>query len=251
MEKSTSTQAIINNDFYESLQEKWYTANDHPIALLRSENALRARWVSHEIKRMLGKGAKILDLGCGAGFLSNDLSADGFDVTGIDLSRNSLKVAKHYDKTQRVNYLYGDVYAPPFEDSTFDVVCAMDILEHVENPSLLIQQASRVLRHGGVFFFHTFNRNLFSNLIVIKGVDWFVKNAPPHMHVYELFIKPAELEMMCREYALQPKYFTGLAPCFWSFSFWKMLFTREVPKDFRFVFVKSLSTGYCGYAMKE
>ena len=144
-------------DFYETLKDQWYTADDHPIALLRAENAVRAPWVIEEIARRIGNNARILDIGCGGGFLSNPMADAGYDVTGIDLSETSLAVAEENDASKNVKYLKADAYALPFEDHSFDVACAMDILEHVNNPEILIREAARVVRPGGLFFFHTFN----------------------------------------------------------------------------------------------
>lgn len=251
MERSPGPQDVINNAFYDALQEKWYTAKDHPVALLRAENAVRSPWVAREIAQRFDLSAKVLDIGCGAGFLTNYLAQEGYEVTGIDLSRSSLKEAQAYDRSKRVKYLYADAYDLPFEEDSFDVVCAMDILEHVEQPARLIQQASRVLRKGGLFFFHTFNRNLLSRLIVIKGVEWFVKNTPPNMHVYSLFITPQELTHMCAKEHIQVDSLIGFMPKVGSKAFWQMLWTRDVPEDFQFHFVKSLATGYCGIATKR
>ncbi len=250
MEKSSCHQNVINNDFYESLGENWYTASDHPIALLRAENALRNPWVIYEVRKRYAGKVEILDVGCGAGFLTNTLAQEGFQVTGIDLSQASLDVAKKHDRSGKVTYLKANAYSLPFEENSFDVVCAMDILEHVENPSQLLHEAARVLRSGGLFFFHTFNRNPLSYVIIIKGVDWFVQNAPKNMHVYNLFIKPDELKSLCSSEQLEIEHMQGFVPNVWSWPFWKMLCTRKIPSDYSFSFTKSLSTGYCGYARK-
>lgn len=241
---------MINNDFYETLKDQWYTADDHPIALLRAENAVRAPWVIEEIARRIGNKAHILDIGCGGGFLSNPMADAGYDVTGIDLSEASLAVAEENDASKNVKYLKADAYALPFEDNSFDVACAMDILEHVNNPEILIREAARVVRPGGLFFFHTFNRNWVSNLVIIKGVDWFVKNAPKNMHVYNLFIKPDELKSICLTHNLHVATMRGFEPKILQAALWKMLLTREVPKNFQFTFSNNLMTGYCGIAEK-
>lgn len=250
MEKSSGHQVLINNDFYETLHEGWHTAQDHPIALLRAENKVRAPWVLEEIRNRSGKEVDVLDIGCGGGLLTNYLSQNGCNVTGVDISESSLEVAKKYDTTKRVRYLYANAYHLPFETASYNVVCAMDILEHVKDPAALIQEAGRVLKTGGIFFFHTFNRNIFSNLLVIKGVDFFVKNAPKNMHVYPLFIKPSELKLHLEKEKLTVEKFVGLTPVIWSWPFWKLAFTGIVSADFRFQFTKSLLTGYCGIAKK-
>lgn len=241
---------LINNDFYETLQDQWYHAKNHPIALLRAENNLRTPWICNELKQRFPNKIDVLDVGCGGGFLTNALALEGHEVTGIDLSGSSLEVARRHDKTQSVQYLQGDAYHLPFEAGTFDCVCAMDILEHVEDPARLIAEASRVLKKDGLFFFHTFNRNLLSYLMVIKGVEWFVQNTPPNMHVYNLFIKPKELKALCTKEQLQVETCLGFRPSLSCTAFWKMLATRQVPSDYTFKFSKSLATGYCGIAIK-
>lgn len=250
MAKDARDQTIINNDFYEELKEKWYTAVDHPIALLRAENAVRAPWVGRMLEKHFNRPVSVLDVGCGGGFLSNYLAQEKHHVTGIDLSLSSLEIARKHDLGSKVNYLYADAYQLPFNDASFDVVCAMDILEHVERPACLIHEAARVLKTGGLFFFHTFNRTWQSRWIVIKGVDWLVPNAPKNMHVYDLFITPEELKTLCQKEHLQVEILLGFMPDAWNRAFWLSLFTRKVNESMRFKFVKSLRTGYCGFAKK-
>lgn len=242
-------KGLINNTFYDHLHDEWYTALNHPIALLRAENKIRNPWIASEIRKRFNSPISLLDVGCGAGLLTNALALDGHKVSGIDLSEQSLKLAKEKDATKTVCYQAANAYQLPFPDGSFDVVTAMDILEHVENPGQLISEASRVLKKGGLFFFHTFNRNLLSYLIIIKGVDWFIQNAPKNMHVYPLFIKPKELSSLCGQYQLSVETVIGLRPRL-TVSFFQMLLTRRVPKNFSFCFSKNLSTGYCGIANK-
>ncbi len=240
----------VNNSFYEELKEKWHEERSHPIALLRAENAVRNPWILNTVESLLGKKTSILDIGCGGGLLTNCLAKAGHTVTGVDLSPSSLSIAKQYDKTGSVTYLQADATRIPLEGGCFDVVCAMDLLEHVENPSLVIQEASRLLKKGGLFFFHTFNRNWLSYLLVIKGVEWFVKNTPPNMHVYSLFIKPEELVAFCLQNHLHVESMQGLVPSFTVKSFCQMLIYKTVDKDFSFAFSSSLKTGYVGFARK-
>jgi 2-polyprenyl-6-hydroxyphenyl methylase/3-demethylubiquinone-9 3-methyltransferase len=237
---------VINNEFYDDLKEGWYTRNDHPVALLRAEHLARTPW----ILSLLSPSSKVLDIGCGAGFFSNVLAKNDHRVTGIDLSEKSLETARKYDETKKVTYLQGNAYSLPFPDASFDAVCALDILEHVEEPSLLIGEAARVLKPKGLFFFHTFNRTFRSYFMVIKGVEWRVSNTPRNMHVYPLFIKPKELEELCELHKLKVFSLKGLRPRF-SFPFWRFLFKKDVAENFSFRFCNSLGTGYCGYARKR
>lgn len=249
MDRKTSTKTI-NNAFYEELHDDWYDAKDHPVALLRAENQVRNPWIAEEISSKLQKHAKVLDVGCGAGLLTNFLSTKGHQVSGIDISQKSLDIAKKKDKTRSVEYVCASAYALPFENESFDVVTAMDVLEHVEDPQKLIAESSRVLKKGGLFFFHTFNRNLLSYLLIIKGVDFFVKNAPKNMHVYPLFIKPQELQSFCQKEGMQVISTRGLRPKF-NWGLFSLIFGGDISDKVGFCFSKSLATGYCGVAVKS
>lgn len=243
--------ARINNTFYEDLGDAWYDDHSHPIALLRAENATRNPWILEEIKHRLGNHRDILDVGCGAGFLTNILAKNGHRVTGVDLSIKSLEIAKKRDSTKKVRYMHTDAFALPFEDGSFDVICAMDFLEHVEMPGQIVRDVARLLRPNGLFFFHTFNRNLLSWLIVIKGVEWCVPNTPANMHVYSYFIKPMELKNWCEHSGMNLKVMRGLSPKIASAAFWKSLFKRKVDQKLEFCFTSSLKIGYLGIAQMD
>lgn len=250
MERKDCHKKLINNEFYHDLHENWYTSDHHPIALLRAENKVRNPWIRKTIKDHFPTKCSILDIGCGAGILTNDLVKDNHDVTGVDLSAPSLKIAEKYDDTKKVKYQMANAYDLPFKEKTFDIVCAMDVLEHVENPFQLIIEASRVLKHGGLFFFHTFHQNLLSYLFIIKCVDWFVPNAPKNMHVYNLFIKPKDLKFMCKKAGLSVDKIFGFQPKILSKEVLKMLFFKKLDDKFPFQFTKKVRTGYLGYAFK-
>jgi 2-polyprenyl-6-hydroxyphenyl methylase/3-demethylubiquinone-9 3-methyltransferase len=229
----------------------WLGHSEHPIGLLVAENKVRTPWVIQMIEEMSGNVNDILDIGCGGGLLCNPLSEKGHRVVGIDLSQKSLDFARSQDSKAEVKYLYASAEKLPFDDASFDVCCAMDLLEHVNDPEKVISEAGRVLKKDGLFFFHTFNRNLLSYLLIIKAVECFVKNTPKDMHVYSHFIRPDELQAYCNRADLQVIEMKGLAPDALRWRFWKTAFTRKIDSAFPFRFCNSLLTGYVGIAKKK
>lgn len=239
----------INNEFYDELGDDWYQADDHAIALLRAEQKVKNDWVHREIEKYNPHAQDILDIACGGGFLSNSLAKHYPRVCGIDASASSLDVARKHDSTGKVDYQVADAYKLPFQNSEFDVVCLMDFLEHVEEPQKVIQEAARVLKPGGILFYHTFNRNILSNLVIIKAVEWLVPQAPKNLHVYRLFIKPQELELFLKDAKLTPTKTLGLKPKF-NWVFFKSILKRKVLPEFDFELTNSTTLAYLGIATK-
>ncbi len=238
----------VNNAIYDDYGDRWYTADDDPVALLRAESRAKTPWIQ---QRLETQGAKsILDVGCGAGFTSNALAASGFQVTGVDLSLSSLEAARRHDSSGRATYVHADANHLPFPDAHFDAVCSLDFLEHVEDPARAIREIARVLKPGGLFFFHTFNRNWMSWLVVIKLVEWLVANTPRDMHVLRLFIKPRELNQMNLAAGMKTQEITGLRPVFSTLT-WESLRTGVVPKGLRFCLTRSTALSYLGMAKKQ
>jgi 2-polyprenyl-6-hydroxyphenyl methylase/3-demethylubiquinone-9 3-methyltransferase len=241
----------VNNEIYNTYGDRWYTAQDDPVALLRAESKTKSPWILEKLKNhgFMNSNTRVLDVGCGAGFLSNELALHQLNVTGVDLSEESIKVAQKFDSTKKVKYLAADAYHLPFADQSFDVLTAMDFLEHVDQPAKAIQEFSRVLKPGGVFIFHTFNRNILAHLVIIKLVEWLVKNTPKNMHVIELFIKPSELAEYCKSAHLQPQEMIGIKPKFSTIPL-KNVWTGIVPVGLKFELTRSLLLSYMGYAIK-
>lgn len=248
-----ATETKINNELYHDLGERWYTAYDDPIALLRAEGKAREPWIFARIEKDFNAPhtVNVLDIGCGGGFLTNSMAKKGYNVTGLDISAESLIVARNHDETKSVNYVEGDATKLPFSDNSFDIITSMDFLEHVDYPKDVVKEVSRVLKPGGLFFYHTFNRNPISGFVVIKLVEWFVKNTPKHLHLYRMFIKPKELAAFCENSGLQVQEVTGIRPKLFNWGFLKGIFTGVVPKDFSFTTTSSTLISYTGYAKKK
>ncbi len=270
-QKSTEPVAI-NNEIYLTYGDKWYGEDRDPVALLRAEGTLKNQWILEEISQIITHNPtlasdasdapdgvfRILDVGCGGGFLTNFLGSKlpqlfpnmSFEIYGLDLAESILSIAKKHDQTKKVKYVLGNGTTLPFDDKTFQVVMAMDVLEHVPSPQSMIQECSRLIKNQGHFFFHTFNRNLFSYLLIIKCVEYLVPNTPKNMHLYSMFIKPQELNGMLVREKLSIKIMRGIRPKIWQWALWKSLVFQKVFPNFQFVFTRSLIASYAGIAKK-
>jgi 2-polyprenyl-6-hydroxyphenyl methylase/3-demethylubiquinone-9 3-methyltransferase len=242
----------VNNAVYDDLDESWYNAKDNPIARLRAQSSLLIPWVAEEIDSAFrGRPVRVVDMGCGGGFLSNALSLRNHEVTGCDLSQPSLDVAARHDATGRVRYLCGSAASLPLDTASVDVVAAMDFLEHVEDAGAIIGEAARVLVPGGLFFWHTINRTLLSWLVGIKGVERLFRNVPPDIHVHRLFRKPEEIRALCEAHSLTVRELRGIRPVIGSRVFLSLLATGIVRDDFAFQFTRSTAITYAGVASKN
>lgn len=243
---------VINNEFYKDLGEAWHTSQGDAVALLRLENQTKSPWVAAQIAKFhqaKTTPVQILDIGCGGGFLTLALAGNSqYHCTGMDVDETVLSSGRARDPLNRIDWVVGQAEALPFTVGSFDVVCIMDVLEHVRDPKLAVKEALRVLKTDGTFIFHTFNRTWLSWLLAAKGLDWFIKNSQSHVHDWKMFIKPTELEHWINDGGFQVEQWSGIHPRLTSVL--KLMFTREVPKDFAFTIGGGLQVGYLGAARK-
>jgi 2-polyprenyl-6-hydroxyphenyl methylase / 3-demethylubiquinone-9 3-methyltransferase len=236
----------VNNQVYDDLGDRWYTDDSHPIALLKRESEAKAKYVMQQIGKVYP--CEVLDIGCGAGFVSSQLANGGMQVTGIDLSASSIAVAQRFS-APTVRYQVADATNLPFKDESFDACLLLDCLEHIQEYPRALAEAARVTRPGGRVFFHTFNRTWLSYLLAVKALDWLGNDK--HIHVYPMLIKPEELTAHCEKLGLKVVHTAGIMPDMRSKAFWWSLAHRQVAKSFNFKITKSTAVGYIGYALKS
>ena len=245
------TAPLVDNEFYDELGERWHEGDVHAVALLRAETPVRLEYVRGVLSRAgLGRGARILDVGCGGGFLSNPLASDGYSLRGIDRSASSLEAArKRAPFGADASYAVGDALALLEPPASFDAVLLMDLLEHLDDPARAVAEAARMLKPSGILVYHTFNRTPEAWLLAVKGIGFVTRVGPSNVHSYRMFVTPAELEAAGRACGLEPMDLTGIRPVLNS-AFASSLLRRRVHPDFAFALTRSTRVGYLGCMRK-
>ena len=143
------------------------------------------------------KKLKILDIGCGGGLLCEPLSRLGAEMTGIDASKNNIEVAKLHSKEMNLNINYINCAPENFNfKNKFDVILNMEVIEHVSNVEIFIQNCSKLTRENGIMFVATINRNLKSYLFAILAAEYILRWLPIGTHDWNKFLTPDELKMI-------------------------------------------------------
>jgi 2-polyprenyl-6-hydroxyphenyl methylase/3-demethylubiquinone-9 3-methyltransferase len=143
------------------------------------------------------KNIKILDIGCGGGLLCEPMKRLGGKITGIDPSKENIKIAKMHAKKMnlKIDYIHCKPEKINFGEK-FDVILNMEVVEHVSNVNLFIKNCARFLKKDGIMFIATINKTLKSYLQAIVGAEYVLRWLPIGTHDWQNFISPQELEMI-------------------------------------------------------
>jgi 2-polyprenyl-6-hydroxyphenyl methylase / 3-demethylubiquinone-9 3-methyltransferase len=154
----------------------------------------------------------LLDIGCGGGLLSEPMARLGFAVTGIDAALRNIAIAKaHAAETGlAVDYRHETVEALAASGAGFDVVLAMEVVEHVADLTRFLADAARLVRPGGALVAATLNRTAKSFLFAIVGAEYVLRWLPRGTHRWESFVRPSELIPRLRRGGLRVEEITGV-----------------------------------------
>jgi len=198
------------NKFAE-LAARWWD-KDSEFKPLHDINPLRLNYIKEQCGGFL-KGKRILDVGCGGGILSESLALEGATVVGIDLAEAGLEVAKLHLLESGLDIDYQFISAEELAESeseSFDVIVCLEMLEHVPDPSLVIEACSKLVKTDGRVFFSTINRNPKSYFFAIVGAEYVLNLLPKGTHNYEKFIRPSEIDEWARLYDLSISSMIGM-----------------------------------------
>lgn len=210
-------------DKFGALANRWWDP-DGPQKPLHALNPVRLQYVADRVDLT---GARVLDVGCGAGLLSEAMAGRGANVLGIDLAPELTKVARLHglETGVKAEYRVVSVAALAAEmPGTFDAVTCMEMLEHVPDPSSIIQACATLLKPGGKLFLSTLNRTPAAFALAVVGAEYIACLLPTGTHSYSQFIQPAELARWCRAAGLSMGDVRGLLYQPWNST------AREIPR---------------------
>ena len=178
---------------FEALASRWWDPQGE-FKPLHQLNPLRLQWIDTLSQGLANK--RVLDVGCGGGILAESMAARGARVTGIDMGKEPLQVARLHALESGIELSYRQLTVEALADElpgSFDVVTCMEMLEHVPDPASVVAACARLVRPGGQLFFSTINRTAKSWLLMIAGAEYLLQMVPKGTHQHDRFIQPAEL----------------------------------------------------------
>ena len=204
----------IEIEKFSKLAKDWWDPNGKfkPLHLF---NPIRISLIKEKLISYFGLNLKskeplnkinILDIGCGGGLLCEPLRRLGATVTGIDASKNNIKIAKMHAKEMNLDIEY--IHSSPENlklKKKFNVILNMEIVEHVLDVDLFINNCSNLIEKNGIMFVATINKNLKSYLYAILGAEYVLRWLPIGTHDWEKFLTPQDLENIAHknDFALQ------------------------------------------------
>ena len=185
-------------------------------------NPARLRFIRDELAAYLGRDARSLtpfegltlcDIGCGGGLIAEPMARLGFRVTGIDAEEKAIAVARDHAPAAGLSIDYRCETAESLAASKarFDVVLALELIEHVAEPATLVAGCSALVKTGGAFIGATLNRTPQSHALAIIGAEYVMRWLPRGTHDWRRFLRPSEFVLGLRNAGLRPTRLKGLS----------------------------------------
>jgi 2-polyprenyl-6-hydroxyphenyl methylase/3-demethylubiquinone-9 3-methyltransferase len=194
---------------FEALAARWWDM-DGDFRPLHEINPLRANFIDG-LSPVADRD--LVDVGCGGGILAEAMARRGARVTGIDMGEAPLSVARLHQLESGLDIDYRQATAEELAEErpgAYDVVCCLEMLEHVPDPGAVVAACATLARPGASLYFSTINRNPKAFLFAIVGAEHILRLLPAGTHEYDKFIKPSELAGWIRDAGLVLREMTGL-----------------------------------------
>jgi len=213
MSERTSSVDPQEVERFARLAARWWDPRG-PMAPLHKLNPVRLAYIRDNTAEHFGrdakklgclKGLRILDIGCGAGILSEPLARLGAEMTGIDPAGENIAVARAHATDAGVTVDYRATTAEDLAGAgeQFDVVLAMEVVEHVNDVPAFVSTCASLVKPGGLFFAATLNRTLKSFALAIVGAEYVLRWLPRGTHQWDKFVTPEELETAVEDTGLR------------------------------------------------
>ncbi len=206
---------------FAAIADEWWDPNG-PFRPLHKLNPARLSYIRTAIGRHKNcdaaalrpfKGMTVLDLGCGGGLVAEPLCRLGADVTGIDVSDETIAVASAHAEAMGLDITYLRATAEEMADkgNRFDVVTGLEVIEHVADPALFLSACRRLVRDDGLFVFSTLNRTARSFIMGIVAAEYILGWVPRGTHDWTQFITPDAFTGLLEQSGFKVKDISGLS----------------------------------------
>jgi 2-polyprenyl-6-hydroxyphenyl methylase/3-demethylubiquinone-9 3-methyltransferase len=185
----------------------WWNKSGH-YKLLHKLNPIRLEYI---LSKCNLNGKNILDIGCGGGLLAEELCKNGANVTGIDSSKKSISIAAQHAKEKNLTIEYKNESIFDLEETKcFDYVICFEMIEHINNPDMLINKINKITKNRSMIFLSTINRNLKSFILAKIVAEYILNYVPKGTHQYGKFITPYELTSLLEKHNFKVENIDGL-----------------------------------------
>ena len=192
MSKKNSKKQEFDN--FSQIASEWWEIKGK-FKILHQILPIRIQYILDNIENKIDKNIDILDLGCGGGLTCEPLARLGANITGIDFIKENIEIAKkHACKSQLdITYIHQDLDKLQL-DKKFDLILILEVLEHLDDWSLIIRKIKRNLKPRGKIIISTINRTKLAKIFGIYVAENILKWVPKNTHDYNKLIKPTELK---------------------------------------------------------